>query len=170
MLKESKSVFFVGIKGVAMANLAVLLKKMGKAIYGTDIKEIFITDELLSKHKISYNSGFDPKKLSPEVDMVVYSAAHNGLENPLVKEALKRKIKIVSQAELIAEIMKEFKIKIAVSGCHGKTTTSSFIAYTLNFLKAEPSYMVGVPFFSGLQGMDYKSKKYFVVEADEYRR
>ena len=64
--------------------------------------------------------------------------------------------------------MNQFKTKIAVCGCHGKTTTSSLLVYALNRLKQRPSYLVGVPFFSEHQGGDFQGKKYFVVEADEY--
>ncbi len=168
MLKTSRNVFFLGIKGVAMANLAVFLKKMGKSVNGTDTNEVFITDELLQKNKIIYITGFDPDSLPEETDLVVYSAAHGGVNNQLVKTAINRKINIISQADLIGEIMKEFEINIGVSGCHGKTTTSSFLAYALDKLKAKPSFLVGVPFFTGHQGVSYQGKKYFVVEADEY--
>jgi UDP-N-acetylmuramate--alanine ligase len=64
--------------------------------------------------------------------------------------------------------MKQFKIKIAVAGCHGKTTTSSLLVYALTKLKASPSYLVGTPFLNGYEGADFQGKKYFVIEADEY--
>lgn len=168
MLKQATKVFFLGIKGVAMANLAVFLKKMGKSVNGTDTDEVFITDELLSKNNISYLTGFDPSSLPEGTDLIVYSAAHGGVNNPLVKSAIDRKINIISQADLIGEVMREFEISIGVSGCHGKTTTSSFLAYALDKLQVRPSFLVGVPFFSGHQGVSYQGKKYFVVEADEY--
>lgn len=166
MLKQAKNIFFLGIKGVAMANLAVLLKKMGKKVYGADIDEEFITDKLLKNNKITWQIEF--KTLPQNVDLVIYSAAHGGLNNPLISIAKEKKINIISQAELLGEIMNEFKTKVAVSGCHGKTTTSSMLSYALNKLKAFPSYIVGVPFFTENQGGDFQGKKYFVVEADEY--
>ncbi len=168
MLKQAKNIFFVGIKGVAMANLAVVLKKMGKQVYGADVEEEFITDKLLKTNKITWATGFISKNLLENIDLVVYSAAHTGLNNPLIVEAVKRKINIISQADLLGELMAEFAIKIAVAGCHGKTTTSSLLSYALNRLKTKPSYIVGVPFFTDYQGADYQGKKYFVVEADEY--
>lgn len=166
MLKQAKNIFFIGIKGVAMTNLAVFLKKTEKNIFGADIGEEFITDKLLKNNKINWFIGFN--HLPKETDLVVYSAAHGGLNNPLILKARERDIKIVSQAELLGELIKDFKIKIAVSGCHGKTTTSSLLSYALNNLKAKPSYIVGVPFFTNYQGANLQENKYFVIEADEY--
>ena len=168
MLEQSKNIFFLGTKGVAMANLAVILKKMGKKVSGCDIEEEFITDKLLKDNKIEWMEGFDYKSLPKGVDLIVYSAAHGGTNNLLVIEAVKNKINIISQAKLLGELMDQFENKIAVCGCHGKTTTSSLLVYALNRLKQKPSYLVGVPFFSRHQGGDFQEKKYFVVEADEY--
>ncbi|MBI5122444.1 UDP-N-acetylmuramate--L-alanine ligase, partial [Candidatus Roizmanbacteria bacterium] len=168
MLKQAKNIFFLGIKGVAMTNLAVLLKKMGKNVNGCDLKEEFITDKLLEDNKISWQIGFDSDKILKQTDLIVYSAAHSGRNNPLIIEAIKKKVKIISQAKLLGELMDQFKNKIAVCGCHGKTTTSSLLVYALNKLKQKPSYIVGVPFFTNHQGGDFQGKKYFVVEADEY--
>src|SRR3989338_3077986 len=168
MLNQAKNIFFLGIKGVAMTNLAVVLKKMGKNVSGCDLKEEFITDKLLKDNKINWQIGFDSNKLSKQVDLIVYSAAHGGTNNPLIIETKKKNINIVSQAQLMGELMDQFAERIAVCGCHGKTTTSSLLVYALNKLKQKPSYLVGVPFFSGSQGGDFQSKKYFVVEADEY--
>lgn len=170
MIKE-KNIFIVGIKGVAMANLAVILKKMGKNVMGSDISEEFITDEVLKKNKINHIVGFNPKDLPKHIDLIIYSAAHQGKNNPQVKEGEKRKIKIKSQAEVIGELLKEFKTKIAVAGCHGKTTTASLLAYSLINLGVKPSYLVGAPSFGNFDGGDYCKEggnNYFVVEADEY--
>ncbi|MDO9028255.1 MAG: Mur ligase family protein, partial [Candidatus Roizmanbacteria bacterium] len=151
-----------------MANLAVVLKKMGKNVSGCDLEEEFITDKLLKDNKISWQIGFDPDKLSKQTDLIVYSAAHGGTNNLLIIEAKKRNINLISQAQLLSELMDQFKNRIAVCGCHGKTTTSSLLVYALNKLKEKPSYIVGVPFFTSYQGGDFQGKKYFVVEADEY--
>ena len=168
MLNQAKNIFFLGIKGVAMANLAVVLKKMGKNVNGCDLNEKFITDKLLEDNKINWQIGFDSDKILKQTDLIVYSAAHSGRNNPMIIEAIKKKVKIISQAKLLGELMDQFRNKIAVCGCHGKTTTSSLLVYALNKLKEKPSYIVGVPFFTNHQGGDFQSKKYFVVEADEY--
>lgn len=168
MLQQSNNIFFLGIKGVAMSNLAIILKKMGKNVTGCDLEEEFITDKLLKDNNIDWTIGFNPKKLPLKTDLIVYSAAHGGNNNLLVIEAIKNKIKTISQAKLLGEIMDEFKNKIAICGCHGKTTTSSLLVYALKKLRQKPSYLVGAPFFSSYQGGDFENGKYFVVEADEY--
>jgi UDP-N-acetylmuramate--L-alanine ligase/UDP-N-acetylenolpyruvoylglucosamine reductase len=168
MLKQAKNIFFLGIKGVAMANLAVVLKNMGKNVLGCDLAEEFITDKLLKSNKISWQVGFNPSKFPKQTNLVVYSAAHGGTNNPIIIEAKKKKINIISQAQLLGELEKQFETKIAICGCHGKTTTSSLLVYALNKLEEKPSYVVGVPFFTDYQGGNYQGKKYFVVEADEY--
>jgi len=116
MLDQAKNVFAVGIKGAAMANLAIILQKMGKNVTGSDIEEEFITDVLLKKNKISWQIGFKPKKLPANIDLMVYSAAHQGDKNPQVIEAKKRNIKILHQAELLGQLIKQFKTSIAVCG------------------------------------------------------
>ncbi len=168
MLNEARNVFIVGIKGVAMANLAVILKKMGKTVSGSDIEEEFITDELLKKDNIQYSIGFEPSNLPFNTDSVVYGAAHGGHENSQVQEARKRGIRIYHQAEFLEELIKNFKTKIAVCGSHGKTTTASLLAYALLKLGARPSYLVGATYFNQYQGGDYLGNEYFILEADEY--
>ncbi len=160
--------FFVGIKGVAMANLAVFLKKMGGAVTGADTPSEFITDKLLRDNKIKWFENFEPKNLSENVDLVVYSGVHGGTKNPIVVEAKRRKIEVVCQAQLQEKLMSQFETKIAIAGCHGKTTTSSLLVYALDRLGASPSYLVGVPSFDKHEGADFQGKKYFVIEADEY--
>jgi UDP-N-acetylmuramate--alanine ligase len=168
MNKDTKRIFILGIKGVAMANLAVIFQKMGKKVTGSDTEEEQITDDLLRKYKIKYTFGFDPKNVSEKTDIVIYSAAHGGTNNPQVIEAKKRNIKVISQAEILGELCKIFKTSIAVTGCHGKTTTSSLLSYALLKLKTKLTYLVGAPSFTDYDGGDYLGNEYFVFEADEY--
>ncbi|MBI4008893.1 hypothetical protein HY357_01555, partial [Candidatus Roizmanbacteria bacterium] len=168
MLDQSKNIFIVGIKGVAMANIAMILKKMGKNVTGSDIAEEFITDGQLKQHGIYSQIGFAPDKLPGDTNLVIYTGANQGVNNPQVKEAKKRGVNIITQAEFLAQLSSQFKTTIAVCGCHGKTTTSSLLSYALIKLGAKPSYMVGSSSFNDFPGGDFKGKDYFVIEADEY--
>ncbi len=167
-IANSKKIFFVGIKGVAMANLAVMAKKMGKTVNGSDVGEDYSTDGILNKNQIRWSIGFSEKEITPDLDLLVYSASHQGKKNPQVVSAEKQGIKTVSQALFINEIMSGFPDKVAVCGCHGKTTTSSLMAYALIRLNEKPSYLVGAASFSGYPAGDYQPGRFFVVEADEY--
>lgn len=169
ILSSAKEIYIVGIKGSAMSNLAVILSQMGKKVKGCDTDEEFITDPILSKYGIISSVGFDASLLSSTTDLVVYSAAHGGKNNPIVVEAAKKGIPTTAQAELLGELISGFKTSIGVSGCHGKTTTSSLFAYALKRLGRKPGYLIGVPFFNDFPGGGYEGDNtYFVFEADEY--
>lgn len=168
MLSKIDHIFFIGIKGVAMANLARILKQMGKHVTGSDVAEEFITDESLHEANIRVIASFEPDGLPENTDMVVYSASHGGRNNPQVQAALKRGISVVHQAELLAALIKEFHTSIAVAGCHGKTTTAGLLAYSLKRLTKSSSHMVGVSAFNDVYGGEYQGNEHFVFEADEY--
>lgn len=166
MLSQYFHIFIVGIKGVAMANIARILVQMGKKVSGSDTAEEFITDQELAGIEI-YTS-FESDVLPADVDLVIYSAAHGGARNPQVRAAEKKGIGVLHQAAFIGELLKLFETSIAVAGCHGKTTTSSLLAYSLSKLGARPSYLVGVSEFNHLLGGALQKRDYFVLEADEY--
>lgn len=168
MLKKYKNIFIVGIKGVAMAHLAVMLKQMGKQVTGSDVAEEFPTDEVLRQNNIAWSEGFAQEHITDSVDAVIYSAAHGGLENPQVQYARALGIDTLHQAQVIGEIMGQFEKTIAVCGSHGKTTTSSLLSYALIRLQAHPSYLVGSTGFTAHAGGVYRQSDFFVAEADEY--
>ena len=158
----------VGIKGFGMASLATVLVKMGKSVSGSDVATYFTTDDLLDELKIKRVVGFDGKNVPEDTDVVITTGAHGGLHNPEVEEARSRGIRIYTHAEALGVIMDEFDNRIAVCGCHGKTTASAMCAYVMHHMGLPMGYQVGVASFSGLSGGDYTGKKYFVVESDEY--
>ena len=168
MILDKKSFFLLGIKGAAMANLAVMLKQMGLAVSGVDVEEEFITDLTLSKNNITYSNDFSDLSLVTDYEVFVYSAAHGGKDNILAAEALKQGKLIISQPQLIGELAQKFNHSFAVAGCHGKTTTSSLLAFTLSQLGKDPSFLIGAPPFDGNGGGKMTKSEYFVVEADEY--
>jgi len=168
MILEKSSFFLLGIKGSAMANIAIMLKQMGKKVNGVDVAEEFITDSSLSQNKIKYITNFSDISSLNECDVFVYSAAHGGEESMLAKEAKKRGKLLVSQPQLISELVGKHKYSIAVAGCHGKTTTSSLLAWAFTKLGKNPGFLIGAPPFEGGGGGKMTQSDYFVVEADEY--
>lgn len=167
MILNNSTFFIIGIKGAAMVHIAVILKKLGKNVTGCDVEEVFPTDTVLEQNHISYIP-LSESQLPQGIQVVVYSASHGGKNNELVKQAQQSGVMVVHQAELIGELLKEFSTSLAVAGCHGKTTTSSLLAFALIQMQKAPSYLIGAPSFNGLPGGDYKDRAYFVIEADEY--
>ena len=168
MILEKKSFFLLGIKGAAMANIAVMLKQMGKQVSGVDFEEEFITDKSLAENNITYSTDFGDLKSVQEYDVFVYSAAHGGKDNILAQEALRKGKEIVSQPAFIGELLAQFPHSLAVAGCHGKTTTSSLLAWSLTKMGKDPSFLIGAPPFDGVGGGKITKSEFFVVEADEY--
>ena len=168
MFTHAQHIFFVGIKGVAMANLARMMVQMGKRVSGSDVDAPFITDEVIESNSVPVIHSFESEDLPDDVDLVVYAASHGGKSNAQVVEAENRNVQILHQSELLGQMMSMFDTSIAVAGCHGKTTTSSLLSYALIKLSPGISYMVGTPSFNGHPGGDYNGTQYFIVEADEY--
>lgn len=151
-----------------MANIAVILRQMGISVTGSDTEDTQPTDILLTEHGISWSTGFDPDDIPTETKNVVYAASHQGRNNPQVQEAEKRGLTIIHQAPFLGQLISDFHTSVAVCGCHGKTTTSSLLAYALSKLQAHPSWLVGAPSFNEYWGGQYQGSDYFVIEADEY--
>lgn len=151
-----------------MANIALILKKMGKNVCGSDTAEEFITDKQLVENNIEVIHSFEPSALPIDIDLVIYSAAHGGIRNSQIVAAQHKNIPIIHQAEFLGKLLEKFEKSIAVCGTHGKTTTSAMLTYCLKKLRARPSYLVGTPSFNEFYGGDYDGELYFVVEADEY--
>ncbi|MFH1662141.1 MAG: UDP-N-acetylmuramate--L-alanine ligase [Candidatus Falkowbacteria bacterium] len=168
MLKAQK-IYMIGIKGVGMTMLAQFLAKNGNKITGSDIDEKFMTDKILKKSGAKVIEKFNAKNIPSDTDLIVYSSAYNIANNPEVEFALsQRKIKVLSYAPALAKIFNG-KYGIAVTGSHGKTTTTAWLGYILEKAGKDPSVMVGshVPQFEGAS-LSGKSN-YLVIEADEYQ-
>jgi UDP-N-acetylmuramate--alanine ligase len=167
--KEPKSFYFIGINGVAMSGLAVMAKQAGYEVAGSDEAEDFPTDAVLEKNGIHVHKGFRAENLQSKPDVVVVSAAY-GVNNVECKAAKSLRLTIQTQSEALGALMQKYE-GIGIAGVHGKTTTSSLLAYILKEAGHAPSYMIGAPDVPGLSGNAYIGDgKYFVAEADEYRK
>lgn len=168
--KEPKKLYFVGIKGVAMTGLAVMAKQLGYEVTGSDVDEVFITDELLRNNKIDWFSGFNGQNVrKTKPDQVVVSAAY-GANNPEIKAVKSMRLPILTQSEMLGKVMAGYE-GIGVSGVHGKTTVSSMVAVILQAAGFAPSYAIGTGTIPGLEGSSHIGEgQYFVVEADEYKK
>lgn len=139
VLKKSKKIFLVGIGGAGMSAIAQVLKGMGFEVCGSDIKESRYTNVLRNKN-IKIFIGHHKENIS-DSDAVVYSTAIPD-NNPEIVSAGNKKIPVLARSDVLAWILNTRK-GIAVSGTHGKTTTTSMIALILRGLGLDPIIMVG---------------------------
>ena len=122
-------IHFIGIGGISMSGLAEILLEEGFSVSGSDTKESPLTKKLVSEGaRIAY--GQKAENITPDIDCVVYTAAINKA-NPELMEAVAQKIPMLTRAELLGQLMKNYDTPIAVSGTHGKTTTTSMISHIL---------------------------------------
>lgn len=163
MLDSAKKIHFVGIGGIGMSGIAWLCLKKGYRISGSDIKSSSIIDRLVTDGA-EVNIGHRSENVRG-ADIVVYSSAVLS-HNPELAEAKRRNLALFKRGEFLSRLA-EAKECIAVSGAHGKTTTSSIISTMLQEANLTPSGVIGalVPYLNGNAFIG--DGKYFVVEADE---
>ncbi len=168
-MKQKKYAYLVGIKGVAMAALAVYLSESGMRVTGSDVADEFPTDEELKKIQATIYTGFDADRIRTlKPDVVYYTGAHGGRDNPEVQAAAACNIPVFPHGQALGERMKGSR-QIVVAGSHGKTTTSAMIATLMREAKLDPSYAIGCGSISSRYPAGHKgASTWFVAEGDEY--
>ncbi len=165
-LSNIRHIHFIGIGGIMMSGIAELLKNNDYIITGSDLKESDITNHLINQGiKIYFKHEEDNVE---GADLVVYSSAVNE-NNPELKKALKDEIKILNRAEMVGVIMKEYSTNIAISGAHGKTTTTSMVSEILNYSKMNPTVLIGGISNNIHSNVQIGSSDIFLLEACEYK-
>jgi UDP-N-acetylmuramate--alanine ligase len=156
----------VGIGGISMSGLAEILMHRGVKITGSDLNQSEITKRLEGLGAIIYGS-HSPSNIQNQ-NLVVHTAAVSE-DNPEIIEARKRSIPVIERAELLGVIMDQYPNCIAVSGTHGKTTTTSMISCILLEGGLDPTIHVGgiLDMIGGNTRIG--DKNYFVAEACEYK-
>ena len=139
MDRRIQQIHFVGIGGIGMCGLAELLHNQGYRVTGSDLRT-GSTIERLRGLGVSVSIGHEAANVG-NADVVVYSSAVRG-NNSELREAEARNIPVIPRAEMLAEVMR-LKNGIAVAGSHGKTTTTSFIAHTLDAVGLDPTAIIG---------------------------
>ena len=163
MRRKVKHIHFVGIGGIGMSGIAEVLLTLGYQVSGSDISESDMTVRLASLGAAVYK-GHGVSNLN-RADVVVVSSAIDH-DNPEVAEAHRRGVPVIPRAEMLAELLK-MKFSIAVSGCHGKTTTTSMIAAILASGGLDPTVVVGGKLASVGRNAQLGSGEVIVAEADE---
>lgn len=164
-----KRVHFIGIKGVGMSALALVMHGLGYTVSGSDVPNSYgRTGELLEAAGIPTND-FSPDVITPAIDLVVLGTSF-GTSNPELLKATELNVTILPYSEALQQLTQTKKL-IAVSGTHGKTTTTSLLAYLLMSSKLSPSWIIGTTEISGLPAHGGAGESdWFVLEADEYKK
>ena len=121
--------YLVGIKGVAMTSLAQCLLDAGKEVWGSDVPEEFVTQDILDNLNLKIDTSFE-LEIPKNIDCLVYTAAHGGPDNPQVIKAQQNKLAVFSQAEALASLFNQ-RQGLAVCGVGGKSSTSAMIAWIM---------------------------------------
>lgn len=150
-----------------MAGLALAAQNRGYTVSGLDEAGGPPMSDWLSEHGLKWSRDYRPDQLDG-VDTIIISGQHGSDDHPVIMAAREQNIRILSFAELFGELTSGKNV-IAVSGTHGKTTTTSYIAWLMQSAGRQPDYLIGIRPFnfdasSRLDGADT-----VVVEADEYK-
>lgn len=162
---DIKYIHFVGIGGISMSGLAEILLNFGYKISGSDLKTSNITQKLEALGAKVYPCHSEDNIDNP--DLVVYTAAVKG-SNPELVKAKRLNIPTIDRAELLGQVMKKYPFSIAISGTHGKTTTTSMVTMIMLESCLNPTVHIG----GELEAIGGNTKTggndYFITEACEY--
>ncbi|MBF0369888.1 MAG: UDP-N-acetylmuramate:L-alanyl-gamma-D-glutamyl-meso-diaminopimelate ligase [Magnetococcales bacterium] len=166
-MTESRHLHIIGICGTAMAGLASLARDGGWQVTGSDAGVYPPMSTFLQERGITTYEGFRPENLNPVPDLVlVGNAISRG--NPELEALMDLDIPYRSGAEWLFQHLLEGRHPIVVAGTHGKTTTTSIIAWLWEHAGEEPGFFIGgIPLNFG-QGVRYPKRDWVVVEGDEY--
>lgn len=161
-------IHILGICGTFMAGVAVIAKQLGHQVTGSDARVYPPMSTQLTAQGISLAEGYDPAHLQPAPDLVIVGNAMSR-GNPAVEYALAQNIPYISGPQWLAENVLHQRWVLAVSGTHGKTTTSSMLAWILEYAGLAPGFLIGgVPENFGVSARLGTTAPFFVIEADEY--
>lgn len=163
MRHKTRTIHFIGIGGSGMSGIAEVLLNLGYTITGSDLASNTTTQRLEGLGAHIY-LGHDPQHVK-DVDLAVYSSAIDE-SNPEMVAARAVNIPVMPRAQMLAELMR-LKRGIAIAGTHGKTTTTSLIAFMLAKAGLDPTYVIGGRLLSTSGGARLGSGSYLVAEADE---
>jgi UDP-N-acetylmuramate: L-alanyl-gamma-D-glutamyl-meso-diaminopimelate ligase len=167
MLSAIKSVHFVGIGGTAMAATAAAMHEKGFRVTGSDQNVYPPMSTFLAEHKLEAMSGYAEANLARQPDLVVIgNAISRG--NPEAELTLEKKLRYCSLPELLKEFFLRGKRSLVVAGTHGKTTTTSLLAWVFEHSGLNPSFLIGgIPNNLG-RGARFTDGEWFIIEGDEY--
>lgn len=165
-LEKPIHVHFMGIGGISMSGLAEILLSKKFPVSGSDAKKTDLTTHLEDLGaKIAYRQSAE--NISDQIDLVVYTSAIHP-DNPEFAKAAEMGIPMLTRAELLGQLMSHYHTSLAISGTHGKTTTTSMLSDILLTADTDPTLSIGGILKTIHSNFRIGSEKYFVTEACEY--
>jgi UDP-N-acetylmuramate: L-alanyl-gamma-D-glutamyl-meso-diaminopimelate ligase len=166
-MNDRKHIHLIGICGTAMASLAGMLKQRGFRITGSDAAAYPPMSDFLRELGISVAQPFDPKNLNPRPDLVVIgNAISRG--NAELEYLLDQRIDFCSLPQLLHDEFLHGKEVLVVAGTHGKTTTTSMLAWIFHSAGLQPSFLIGGIAENFGSSFRLGQGKHFILEGDEY--
>ncbi len=167
MFERIQSVHFVGIGGTAMAAVAVALQEKGVKVTGSDQNVYPPMSTFLASRKIPVIEGYAERNLAHKPDLVVIgNAISRG--NPEAEYVLDHKLPYCALPELLKHFFIRGKRSLVVTGTHGKTTTTSLLAWVFESSGRNPSFLIGGIPANFEQGARFTDSEWFIIEGDEY--
>lgn len=149
-----------------MSGLAQIALANGHKVYGSDLQESNLTNKLKENGAVIYNS-HSKENITDNIDLVVYTSAIKE-DNPEYMEAVAKNIELQNRAVFLGNLMKNYKNPIAVSGTHGKTTTTSILSSIFTYGDYDPTILVGGNLSIINGNVNIGNSEYFITEACEY--
>jgi UDP-N-acetylmuramate--alanine ligase len=159
-------IHFIGIGGISMSGFAEYLHTLGFKLSGSDNHQSKITDHLVELG-IEFFLGQRAANITPDIDLVVYTAAIME-DNEEYQEVIRRNIPMLNRAEMIGQLMLNFENAVAVSGTHGKTTTTSMLSLIFMEGELDPTISVGGILDAIGGNIRMGNSEHFLIEACEY--
>ena len=161
-------IHILGICGTFMGGIAVIARQAGHEVTGCDSSVYPPMSTQLESHGIKLIEGYDPSQIELKPDIfVIGNVVSRG--NPLMEEILNRNLQYISAPQWLSENVLKDKWVLAVSGTHGKTTTSSMLAWILEYAGMKPGFLIGgIPENFSVSARLNSDSSFFVIEADEY--
>lgn len=159
-------VHFIGIGGINMSALAEICINKGYTVTGSDMQESHLVKHLRELGATVY-IGQRKENIEDDVNMVVYTAAISQ-DNEEFKAAQDKNILMINRAAFLGQIMREYKNSIAVSGTHGKTSTTSMLSTIFDYAKTDPTILVGGNLATIGGNVRIGHSEHFITEACEY--
>ncbi|MFZ0296893.1 MAG: UDP-N-acetylmuramate:L-alanyl-gamma-D-glutamyl-meso-diaminopimelate ligase [Candidatus Sulfotelmatobacter sp.] len=166
-MNETKHIHLIGICGTAMASLAGMLKQRGFRVTGSDAAAYPPMSDFLAELGIPVAQPFDPQNLEPRPDLVVVGNAMSR-GNLELEQVLDQRIPFCSLPQLLHDEFLRGREVLVVAGTHGKTTTTSMLAWIFHTAGMQPSFLIGGIAENFGSSFHLGQGKHFILEGDEY--